>query len=108
MIFKKKGNYKFSDKIHPARAIFSVILAVVPVGGLVLLPYLSSRTGGNGGLILGAAGMAAMVCSLVGLILGIKSLKQKDIYYSMPIVGTLMNGIFLIIYFVIYIAGIAI
>lgn len=108
MLLKKKGNYKFSDKVHPIKGIISVVFAAISIGAVILLPYLSSKTGGNGGIVFGAAGMAALILCVFGFVLGIKSLKQKDIYYSLPIVGTLLNGILFAVYFVIYMIGFSI
>lgn len=108
MFKTKRRSYKFSDKRHPVKALVSVALMVIAFAAIISLSFWSSGTEGNGGLLIGGIGLAAMIVSLVGFILGIQSLKQKEIIYLFPIMGTLMNGFLLIAYFIIYIIGLCI
>ncbi len=101
----RKGNYKFSDKIHPAKGVISTGIGVVTVLGLLALCIISSRSKGNGGLLLGSLGLVVFVFSIIGFVLAILSIKQKEIHYSFPVVGIMINGIIMTICFILYVLG---
>ena len=72
----RKKNYIFTNKKHSNRAIVT---------------YLSYSQGGvmHGGY--GVTGVLATIYSLIGLILGILTLREKDIYRIFPVLGTILN-----------------
>ena len=93
----RKKNYIFTNKKHSNRAIMSTIL-----GGISLVS-LSYSQGGvmHGGY--GVTGVLATIYSLIGLILGILTLREKDIYRIFPVLGTILNivalgGVSLLLY----------
>lgn len=103
---KRKLRYKFSNKRHPIKGIVSLIIAVISFISIIIISYVSSLSYGNGDIILGAIGVVSMLFCIVGFILSINAMKQKEIYYVIPIIGLLMNGILFTVYFVLYIIGI--
>ena len=56
-----------------------------------IVTYLSYSQGGvmHGGY--GVTGVLATIYSLIGLILGILTLREKDIYRIFPVLGTILN-----------------
>ena len=58
---------------------------------LGIVTYLSYSQGGvmHGGY--GVTGVLATIYSLIGLILGILTLREKDIYRIFPVLGTILN-----------------
>ena len=89
----RKKNYIFTNKKHSNKAIMSTILGVISLVSLGIVTYLSYSQGGvmHGGY--GVTGVLATIYSLIGLILGILTLRDKDIYRIFPILGTVLNFI---------------
>jgi hypothetical protein len=87
----RKKNYIFTNKKHSNRAIMSTILGGISLVSLGIVTYLSYSQGGvmHGGY--GVTGVLATIYSLIGLILGILTLREKDIYRIFPVLGTILN-----------------
>lgn len=87
----RKKNYIFTNKKHSNRAIMSTILGGISLVSLGIVTYLSYSQGGvmHGGY--GVTGALATIYSLIGLILGILTLREKDIYRIFPVLGTVLN-----------------
>ncbi|MDF2800471.1 MAG: hypothetical protein K0S61_374 [Anaerocolumna sp.] len=103
---RKKDSFKFSGRSHSVKGLISVSLAVVSLLSIVISSIISAITHGNGSMVLGAVGIIAFIVSLVGFILGIKGSLEKEIYYTAPIVGMIINGMLFLFYFVLYVVGI--
>ena len=69
----------------------STILGVISLVSIGIVTYLSYRGGGvmHGGY--GVTGVLATIYSLIGLILGIVTIRDKDIYRIFPILGMIFN-----------------
>lgn len=106
MVKRKKEVFKFSGRKHSIRGLISVIFGGITLIALILLSVISSLSGGYGGLILGIIGMVLFVISITGFILGIKSCREKEIFYTAPVVGMVLNGFLSIVFFVLYMIGI--
>lgn len=106
MLKRKKEIFKFTGKSHSVRGFISVVIGVITLLALIIISMISSLSGGNGGIILGVIGMVLFVVSIVGFILGIKSCMEKEIYYTAPIVGMVLNGFLTIIFIILYMVGI--
>ena len=108
MIKRKKEVVKFSDRTHSIKGLISVLMGVIVLLAFITISILSSLSGGNGGLILGAIGMLLFVMSVIGFVLGIKSCMEKEIYYMAPVTGMVLNGFLSVIFFILYMVGIII
>jgi lipopolysaccharide export LptBFGC system permease protein LptF len=102
---KKKGNYKFSDKTHPRLGIISVLFALAALIIMISVSYVSSRSKGNGNMYLGLFGLIAMVMSIFGLVSAIKSVNEKEILYTLPVIGLVVNGLLVIGCAILYFIG---
>lgn len=98
----RKGSYKFTDKTHAVKGMISTILGVCSILTFVILVYISFRNKGNAGMYLGAFGIAGMGLSVEGLVLGIMSFQEKEVYYLFSKIGTVINSILLIMWISIY------
>ena len=85
--------YIFTNKKHSDKAIMSTILGMISLVSLGIVTYLSYSRGGvmHGGY--GVTGVLATIYSLIGLILGVLTLRDKDIYRFFPVLGTILNVI---------------
>lgn len=100
---KKRKGYIFTNKRHSDRGIMSVILGVISLASLGAVVFLSYRSGGEAETGFGFTGVLALIFSLVGIVLGILTLRDKNYYRLFPVLGTLLNlaalaGISLILY----------
>lgn len=83
----------------------SAVIGILVVFGFIAVSIVSSIYGGEGGLIIGIIGILLFVLALVGFILSYKALKQRDIFHRFPMIGTISNGIMIIILITMYILG---
>jgi hypothetical protein len=83
-----------------------MVIGIFSILGLLAASILSGIYHGQGGIILGVAGIGLFALSVFGFVLSYKSFKKKDIFYRFPIVGAVLNGFMTILLLVIYILGI--
>ena len=93
---RRRGRYIFTDKKHPWRGIFSVVMGFFSILCLVLSVLLTfrSRAAANGSYAVGAfLGFAYAVC---GLVMGFLSGRERDIYSVFPRAGVILNAVALL------------
>lgn len=83
----------------------SSLIGILVVLGFIAISIVSGIRKGEGGMLIGIIGIILFVIALFGFILSYRELKQRDIYYRFPMIGIITNGIMLIIFMIIYIAG---
>lgn len=88
-----RKHYKFTDKKHPVSAIVSFILGVVSVALFIWAIVLSVLSDGNAGTEVGIIGVAALACTIVGMVLSILSLYKKDVKMGFAWAGLIINGL---------------
>lgn len=103
--FGNRKRIRFSDKSHPKRGIVSVILGVLAIVILLALCIVSGTKKGNAGIEIGVMGLATMILSVIGFVLAIRSSKEEDIYHVTPAVGSILNGILILLFMVLFIRG---
>lgn len=95
--------YIFTNKRHSEKAIMSTILGIISMASMVIVVYLAYRQDGNAPAGYGVTGVLVTLFSVVGLILGTVTLREKDRYRLFPCLGIVFNllalgGISLILY----------
>ncbi len=88
---KKRKDYIFTNKKNSNRALMAVVLGVISLmslGGVVFLAY---QSGGDALVSYGFTGFLAAIYSLVGLLLGIVTVQNKNYYRLLPVLGILLN-----------------
>ncbi len=93
--------YMFTDNRHPERGIMSTILGAISVTALAVSVYFTFRAGGQASVQYAAAAFVAAIFSVVGIILGIKSRFERDIFKLFPNLGIILNSISIV--FIVYI-----
>ncbi len=106
-IKRNKEMIHFSGRRHTKLGICSMVIGIISVLGLLLASILSGLARGQGGFVLGVAGLGLFALSVFGFILSYKAFKKKDIFYRFPILGAVLNGFMTILLLVIYILGIS-
>ena len=83
----------FTDNRHPEKGIMSTVLGVLSVTALALSVYFSYVNGGQAIMRYAAAAFVAAIFSVVGLVIGIMSRFEKDIFKLFPNIGIILNAI---------------
>ena len=89
-------SYKFTNKRHPEKAIFAIALGVISLFGICAVIYLSFQEQGATKPGFGLTGLLAVLFSLTGEILSILSFRDRDSFYVLSWVGTILNLLVLI------------
>lgn len=86
----------FTDNRHPEKGIMSSILGCISVGALFTAVFLTYKNGGQAQTRYAAAALVAAVFSVVGIILGIMSRFERDIFKLFPNLGIILNSLSII------------
>lgn len=92
----RKQNYIFTNKRHSNRAVMSTILGVISVLSLATVIYLTYVQAGEAPAGYGVTGLLVTIFSMIGLILGVVTVREKDRYKFFPCMGILWNTVALI------------
>lgn len=88
--------YKFTKKKNPKKGIMSTSLGVISVVSVCLAVYLTYLNEGAALAQYGSVVLLSGIFAITGLVLGIMSCLEKDIYRLFPIVGVVLNSITLL------------
>ena len=88
-----RDRYMFTDNRHPEKGVMSAILGLTSVGALFAAVFFTYRDGGQAQIRYAAAALVAAVFSVVGLILGIMSRFERDIFKLFPNLGIILNSV---------------
>lgn len=88
--FGKEG-YIFTDKKNPKQGIMSTILGLIAGISIGLAIHRTYLNQGTALMQYGVVVLLSMVYALAGLILGIRSLMEKDIFRFFPVTGIFLN-----------------
>ena len=89
-IFGRTG-YIFTDKKNPKWGIMASILGLIAIVSIWLAVHLTYLNQGAARMQYGAAVLLAMIYAAAGLILGIRSLSEKDIFKVFPVLGIVLS-----------------
>lgn len=105
---ERKKTLHFTGRRHAARGIIATVVAVVAWLIFAALCVYSAKTGGNAATVVGIIGILDAFLSLGGGIIAYYGFHESDVYYLMPGIGIVLNGILFVIYFSLYFMGMAI
>lgn len=94
-----KFGYKFTKKKHPEKGIMSASLGLISTFSVCFAVYLTFRNKGVAAPQYGSVVLLSLLFAAGGMVLGIMSVVQKDIYRLFPVVGLIFNGAALIMCF---------
>ena len=81
---RRRERYVFTDKKHPEKGVLSAALGLLSVCTIAYSIYLSFENGGQAEVKYAAAVLFCIVYSVAGLILGIISRTERDIFTFFP------------------------
>ncbi|HBA97758.1 MAG TPA: hypothetical protein DCZ23_06590 [Lachnospiraceae bacterium] len=102
---REKGELRLTDKKHPPAGIAAFVLSVVSFISFATACIMSGQKGGNGGPGVGIAGMAGFFISITGFVIAWFGLHQDNIRPLFPAIGSVVNGLLVILYMILYILG---
>ena len=105
---EKKNRLRFAGRQHARGGLISTVIAGIAWVIFLALCVYSSSTGGNAAGVAGILGIADAVFAIVGMGIAFKGFHERDVYYVLPAVGMVLNGILFVIYFSLYFMGVAI
>ena len=86
-----RDKYMFTDNRHPEKGIMSAVLGCISVTTYAIAVFFTYNNGGEALLQYAAAAFVAAIFSVVGLVLGIMSRFEKDIFKLFPNLGIVLN-----------------
>jgi hypothetical protein len=104
-IKRDKDMIRFSGRKHPSIGIWSAVIGILTVLGFVAISSVSGAMNGKGGVILGFLGVLLLALAVFGFYLSCKAFKQRDVFYRFPVIGSVLNGVMIIVFIVVYIYG---
>lgn len=108
MMRHKRGEIRFRARKHSAAGILSVLIGAGSASALGTLAWSSGQNGGSSGLSAGIGGVVIFLISACGFLTALYSFRGKDIYYTAPIAGLLLNGVMFAICLGLYMIGFSI
>lgn len=98
-----KFGYKFTKKKNPPKGIMSSSLGLISLVSVVLAIYFTYLNKGMALAQYGSVIFLSLIFAIVGMVLGIMSYLEQDIYKVFPVTGIVFNSIdLLVIGFVLY------
>ncbi len=94
---RKKHDFIFTKKVHPLPAIMGTILGVICLLAWTYAILSSYYAGGAIPARYGVAGALCIIYALVGLILGVYSLRLEDTYRLFPVLAVTLNLLALLV-----------
>lgn len=91
-LFNHSG-YIFTDKKNPRLGIMSTILGLIAVVSVVAAVYFTYLDKGVAPMQYGMVIFLSVLYAIIGIVIGIRALLEKDIFRLFPIVGIVLNVI---------------
>lgn len=85
--------YIFTNKKNPKWGIMSFILGLIAVVSVCIVVYLTYQNKGAAFMQYGAVILLEIIYSGIGIVLGIRSNMEQDIYRFFPVAGIIFNAL---------------
>ncbi len=105
-IRKRKERAKFSGRTHSKRGLISLIFGIISILVFLMLVNYTFILKGQASEYVGSIGIFLFMFSIIGLVLGIKGLREEDVYKMSSTIGTTFNSIALLMLIAVFIKGI--
>ena len=105
---EKKRSLRFSDRRHAKSGVVSMVMAGIGWIVFIVLCVYSSSTGGNAEESAGILGIFGAILAAAGVVNAYHGFHEKEVSYAMPMIGIVLNGSLFVIYFILYLMGVAV
>lgn len=103
---KRRQPYKFTIKKVSPWSVMSTIFGIISMVSMILAIILTFQNQGVAQIGYGMTAVLALVFTVVGMVLGIKTRLEKDMYYIFANVGIILNGCMLAFLIYVLVLGI--
>lgn len=97
---------KFTNKGHSHRAIWSLVFSMLSLFWLVYGLIQTYRLGDGSGRYLGGIGTLALLLEFIALIMGIRSLKEQNVFTGIPRMAAAVAFVLFILWAAVYGLGV--
>ena len=104
-IVRKKKAIKMSAYIVTKKLVASICIAIISLLGFVGVCIYSAVMKGNAGFIVGIVPLFLMLCNIAGLMIAYSEIKKDNVKVKYVTIGTLSNGLIVVLYLFMYIVG---
>ena len=87
------------------RANASILFSGLSLAILLITILAAFLMGGQGGLILGAAGLTGALFALYGFVIGMIALARRESRYRLCVVSAILSGLMMIIWLTVFLNG---
>lgn len=101
----KDSSLHLTDKHHPPLAIGSTLLALISFAIFGAACVSAGQSDGHAGLMAGLVGVFSLLVAAIGFVMAWISLHQEDIRPLFPTIASVLNGLLVIFYMMLYIWG---
>lgn len=102
---RNKRGYKFTEKTQSKKGILALMLAAVSIVIFAVVIFKSFKTGGNGSMYLGSAGVSSMILAVVALGISIASLREENSFKLFPYLATVFSFLASGVWIALYVTG---
>lgn len=102
---RENDGLRLTDKRHPGLGILSTVLAGISLVIFCGVCLLSGQNRGNLGLSAGVLGLVCFGISVAGFICAWVSLHLENIRTLFPTIGSMANGLMVVMYLILYAWG---
>ncbi len=93
MAHKKRKSYIFTNRKHSDKAIMSAILGGISLLSFAAVLFLAYKRGGEVPNGYGVTGILIALFSVIGLILGLRTVREPEKYHFFAWLGMVLNGL---------------
>lgn len=87
----QRRGYKFTNKKHSQKAVMSTVFGLLSLISMAVVLYLSYTSAGEAPISYGFSGILILIFAIVGLILGILALQDKEQFLFFGRLGCVLN-----------------
>ena len=102
---ERESSLHLTAKHHPRRAIIATLLGLLSLGVFAAVCIAAGSSDGHAGLLSGVMGMICLLIAIFGFVLSWFSLHEDNIRPLFPTISSLLNGLLVILYMLVYIWG---
>ena len=105
IVKEKRKNMKFSGRKQSKNGVVALFLAIFSIVGFIALCVWSVYLEGMAPILIGSIALTLAFFSFMAFVFAIQGLKEKEVYYGIPVVGVLLSGIQFVLFFCVYMIG---
>ena len=103
---KEEGTYSFLEPGDMPRANASLIFSGLSLAILLIMIFVAAVLEGQGGPVMGAAGLVGALFALYAFIIGMIALAKRESRYRLCVVAAITSGLMMIIWLTVFLNGV--